>query len=839
MKNSSVVILIFAGLLCVILISGAEGDYIDSFDTSVQTSYGEGITVYGDYIYVLSISSPDGVFKYYINGTYISNFSVDTVTSLSDGITTNGTYFWLVDHTEDEVYKFLMNGTYAEDSFDIESQTSDGFGIATDNNYIWISDPIEDLVFKYTMGGVYVSNFSVSDEGAACNDLTTDGNNIWTVDSSEDKIFKYYMNGTYQDSFDISNECGAGFGITTNGTIIWVMDSIDKEVYKYEGGEGGEAEEEISINLTLVSPIDDASFSIAELNFTANYTTTTHYNFTNTTYYVWNSTGVFNNSVVVTITGINNQTKELIENFTLGNYEWNALVCWGNATFSNCSFAPSNYSFNVGAIINSVTYNEYVYETSSQTFIADINLLSGSEISLAQLIYNGTYYEISDISIDGDSMILNKTIDIPPNPYPFQNTTNPFIFSFTYTDVTSTNQNTTALNQNVSFINLQLCNTTYNTQSINFSVKDEITRDLIDPSANNTNAQASFEYWLGGGTEVKNYSFERLNSATNNTYEFCIFPNRTFKVNMDMVYSAQAHDERTYILRNASITNITSVVDLFLLYENFATKFTIEVRQGVSILTDAVVTVARFFVGEGTHRTVSIRETHSAGQFVEYLDLDNDYRYSIVKGGVLLGVINKKATCTEAPCEFTLQISEDIGNIFEGYEDTYARNIFSNISFDINTKIVTYDFIDITGLAQYFRLRVTQGFYNGTGNEICNQQMFSSSGSMTCNVTGYEGNFVAVGTVSRSPELIDQILEFVLGTLRDSLGLMAIIISFAIILTITIAGAVLSGGNPSMVLGGFGLGLLATKLMTLLPFSWGLVALFELVILIIMGWLKT
>ena len=593
------------------------------------------------------------------------------------------------------------------------------------------------------------------------------------------------------------------------------------------------------IEINLISPVDNLNLFGKGENFTANYSTTfAGYNFTNTTYYIWNSTGeIFNNSEVVTITGTSNSTTEYIDDFIIGNYEWNVLACWGNATFTNCSFAPANYSFGIGSELIYIFYNNYTYETASETFAASFNTLGDSEISLAQLVYNGTNYTISNITTTATTFNISKTIDISLNANPFVNETRTFFFRFTYGG--DQVQETEVYYQNVSFINLQLCNTTYNIQSINFSVKDEVTRILIDPAANSTSTQATFHYWLGGGSEVKNYSFERLNSATNNTYEICISLNKTFKVDMDMVYSAQAYDERTYILRNASITNVTSVIDLFLLYGNLATKFTIEVRQGVSILAEAVVTVARFFVGEGTYRTVSIRKTDSAGQFVEYLDLDNDYRYSIVKNGVLLGVIDKKATCTEAPCEFTLQIAEDIGNIFGGYEDNYARNIFSNLSFDINTKIVTYDFIDITGLAQYFRLRVTQGFYNGTGNEICNQQIFSSSGSMTCNVTGYKGNFVAIGTVSRSPELIDQILEFVLGSLRDSLGLMAIVISFAIILTMTIAGAVLSGGNPSMVLGGFGLGLLATKLMTFLPFSWGLVALFELVILIIMGWLKT
>lgn len=826
------IMFLFFGLALIGSVLGATGDYISNFSVSTLTAPYGIATNNGTYLWVLDYGD-DEVYKYYANGTYTGSHFDTSQASYSYEITTNGSYFWIVSYNDQKVYKYEADGTYVT-SYDTSSQGTDNYGITNDGTNIWILDKNDAEVYKYYMNMTYTgSSFDTSSQGSYNIGITTDGTNIWVLELTDSKVYKYDMDGNYANFyFDTSDHGSVNEGITTDkDDSIWVVDSVTKEVYKYD------LDLRI-IKIELIFPADNEVLSATGTNFTANYSST-NYNFTNTTYYIWNSTGIFNNSVIVNITGTENSTTEFIEGFVLGNYEWNVFACWENATFSNCSFATANYSLSIGASINDVNYTEYVYETSSQTFVANISLLSGSELSIAQFVYNGTSYDISNISINGDHILLTRTIDIPANPNPFKNATNAFWFSFTYTDVTSTNQNTTSLNQNVSFINLQLCNSTYNVLSINFSIKDEITKSLINSSANNTNNQAFFNYWLGSGTEVKNYSFERLSSTTNNTYEICIFPNKTFGVDMDMVYSAQAHDEKTYILRNASITNVSSAIDLFLLFENLATKFTIEVRQGVSILTEAVVTVARFFVGEGAYRTTSIRETDEAGEFVEYLDLDNDYRYSIVKDGVLLGVIDKKATCTEAPCEFTLQIPESIGDIFEGYEDNYARNIYSNISFDLDTKIVSYEFIDITGLAQYFRLKVTQGFYNGTGVEICNQQVFSSSGSMTCNVTGYEGNFVAVGTVSRSPELIDQILEFVSGSLKDTLGLMAIFISFAIILTITIAGAVLSGGNPSMVLGGFGLGILATKLMTLLPFSWGLVALIELFILIIMGWLKT
>ncbi|GAH14410.1 unnamed protein product, partial [marine sediment metagenome] len=139
---------------------------------------------------------------------------------------------------------------------------------------------------------------------------------------------------------------------------------------------------------------------------------------------------------------------------------------------------------------------------------------------------------------------------------------------------------------------------------------------------------------------------------------------------------------------------------------------------------------------------------------IEYLELDKKYQFSIVRGGISYGIITKTASCKEEPCELTLEIEEDVANIWDGYYDQFSSSVSHSLRYSDVEKSVTFTFPDLTGLAQYFRLTVNEIKYNQTGDLICNISLYTTSGSISCNMTarGYdEGDFKAVGYVSRSP----------------------------------------------------------------------------------------
>jgi hypothetical protein len=206
---------------------------------------------------------------------------------------------------------------------------------------------------------------------------------------------------------------------------------------------------------------------------------------------------------------------------------------------------------------------------------------------------------------------------------------------------------------------------------INFTFEDELLGTAVDGTFSGT-----FEYWSTGSssTNIANYSFQNL--TENPSYAFCVHPNSTsINLNMNSQYSGAGYSDRTYYLNNATLTNITSNITLYQLNDTDAVKFFINVKDGIEAFTGATVTISKLFVGEGIYKTTGIRETDDAGKFIEYLELDQSYRFAITRDGISYGVIEKTSNCASAPCEIDLQIEGALTNLWSGFNDYYAGNV--------------------------------------------------------------------------------------------------------------------------------------------------------------------
>jgi len=523
-----------------------------------------------------------------------------------------------------------------------------------------------------------------------------------------------------------------------------------------------------NITFNCTATVGAEGFNITNISLSHNETGTWVVNQTNSTLKLSNSTSIF-----------------YVDFQDYGDIEWNCYACTDGGS---CVYGDNRTLILEKFTVKSETHNATTYETARETFLINFDVAEDLEISLIHLVYNETNYTVSDIVISATTFNISKTIDIPINTNTFINETRSFFFRLTYAGADV--QETDVYYQNVSFINLQLCNTTYSTEALNFTYYDEITSTEIDASANATSIQTTFNYWIGSGSVYKNYSYNNLTNNAASQYKFCIFPTwETFKTNMDLDYEAEAYSPRTYYLRNATLTNQTNEITLNLLTISDTVKFFITVLEGMVPFPNAIVTISKYFVGEGIYRTIGIRETDELGEFIEYLDLDKKYKYSIVRDGVSYGTIIKQASCTEAPCEITLQLEEAVVDMWQGYYDTHATNVAYTLFYNDTDKIVTYTFNDLTGLAQYFRLLVTQMSANQTGATICDGSLYSTAGTLTCNMTGYNGDFRATGYIHRSPGRTVNFILFIISTIKDTLGATGILVSLFIIITVALVGS--------------------------------------------------
>jgi len=262
------------------------------------------------------------------------------------------------------------------------------------------------------------------------------------------------------------------------------------------------------------------------------------------------------------------------------------------------------------------------------------------------------------MSSSGNNYYFERKINIPLNINASANQTNEFYIKFTYGG--DSVQTFGPYEQNSSFIKLIQCDATYTRQSLNFTFVDEDTQLNINGATNATTIETSFKYWLGDGGVYKTYSFQNLTSSLN-TYQFCINPyeptNFTFKADMDMEFSAVGFRGNTYHLRNSTLNNVSNNISLYLLSENLASKFFLTFKKGTSSISGATVTVQKYFTGFGEYKTVAILLTDDEGEATMWQEVDSKFKYSIVKDGTLLGVVERVSICSSAPCTLTIMIT--------------------------------------------------------------------------------------------------------------------------------------------------------------------------------------
>lgn len=580
-----------------------------------------------------------------------------------------------------------------------------------------------------------------------------------------------------------------------------------------------------NITVNLTSPPNASIQNNASMAFITKLTPG-NANLSNGTLNVWFSNGSLfyntTNSTLGNSSSALNLTFLNITGWSPATYLWNVRGCAANSTTNNiCAFATDNYTFDwVPFSVNNQVNNTTVMETSRQTFRINFTTDSAYTVQNGRLVYNGTTYANADkLDLGSGLFQLTQTINIPPGPIGVGTTNKSFYWNITFSKIstgTTFNSSTTPANQTVTELVFQLCNTTTNVTMLNFTMYDEELNNTINASAKPTTFQATFNLGVYYDYKAKNISINNQ-SVSVNSFAFCTNNNTNiFYTNMEAFYTAVSYTDKNYYLTNASLTNVSNNISLYLLNATNAIEFFINVQQNLNPLTSASVNIEKYFVGEGVYKTVEIDKTSSdTGEFTAFLSLDKKYRFTMTKDGVVQGTVEKTASCSVAPCELTLDLTSTVGS-YSVFSTAFGQNVLYNLSFNQSTKIVKFDFIDITGTATSFTMKIFKGSYNDSSQLISNQQLFTSSGSMTFNASNYtSGDFRAEVYVARSPNTFIDFITFVLGEASQTLGLLGLFMALIIILTI-IFGLSFS---PSLLVFSVPLSLTLAKLMGIISLS--------------------
>jgi len=191
------------------------------------------------------------------------------------------------------------------------------------------------------------------------------------------------------------------FNGTMDGIGIWNRTLTNAEITQlWNNGAGVTFEGGGDFTINLTSPVNYANLTKTSGYFAVNFSSQTH-DFTNATYYIWNSTGIFNNTLY-NVTGLNNLTNISFIGLKSGSYTWNVYACDNS---SICNFG-TNSSFIVVTPILALCNSTYTTKYINYTF-KDESTLARINASIPTSTFS--YYLSDDSLLNGSLSLINNS----------------------------------------------------------------------------------------------------------------------------------------------------------------------------------------------------------------------------------------------------------------------------------------------------------------------------------------------------------------------------------------------------------------------------------------------
>lgn len=530
----------------------------------------------------------------------------------------------------------------------------------------------------------------------------------------------------------------AGYEGKIDEVGIWDRNLSSGDVSDLWNSGSGRAYSITPAQITLTSPTNASTISDLGTNFTATYTAV-GYNWTNATYYVWYDNGsVFNNSVVVDITGLTNSTDEYIDNFAVGDYVWSVYGCYSNGVTDNCTWAD-NYTLSViGFSVLSETYNTNTLSGSTETFSVNLSILSGYRLSELNLIYNGTSYLTPFTEYATNTYFGTKTINVP-DVSAESNATFYWQVTFESGDV----QNTSSHIQTIKLINIDNCSS-YTNLIFNFTMWDEDNLKRLTTS-DNLSVKISLSFSpLDDSSDILNFS-EFYNNT--NDASICmqnLVTTASMRVDGVIEYKSNGRFTEFYHIQNYTLNNQTRAnnVSLYNLNSTRGQEYKIIYKDSNFVaVVGAVIDLQRKYVDEGVFKTIERPKTGTEGYTIGHLiSSDAIYNILVYKNGRLLGSFLEVVADCQNPSISTCTIN------LNDYESSNLPSDFTNYNdlsftfdYDYDTRTVTSTYSIPSGITSTISLNVS--LYDTLGNtSVCSDILTSSGGQLSCVVPTAFGN---------------------------------------------------------------------------------------------------
>jgi hypothetical protein len=328
------------------------------------------------------------------------------------------------------------------------------------------------------------------------------------------------------------------------------------------------------------------------------------------------------------------------------------LTIWANDTAGNVGNDSASWEYR--GFITNQTFESPVLETATSNYTLDLILGTNTSFSVGSLFVNGTEQSTGSFTTITVPSITTGSVSELFDVY-WNLTLADTISGTTYNNLSSTQQ------QNVTELMFNFCgNGGATTPVLNFTMMDEITNVEINATANATTFEATFLLGASADSLTKTFSFSNQ-SVNISQFDFCVnSEDDVIYTDMQSEYSAIGYTDKNYYLVGATLNGTaTNEIDLFLLQDDEAVEFFITLTQSLAPVADAYIHVAKYSVGEGIYKTVEIDITDTSGKIGAWLDLEKQYRFTVIKDDEILGIFERSSLCEAAPCEINLNLESD------------------------------------------------------------------------------------------------------------------------------------------------------------------------------------
>ena len=584
-------------------------------------------------------------------------------------------------------------------------------------------------------------------------------------------------------------------------------------------------------NITFTNETYSYNFTnLAEAHYHYDVTVCGEENITNTTICESTSTRHINHDVTPPEITINSpisqytylrKNQELDLNFTATDVQANLSSCWYDYNGTNYTVSCTNGTLSSNTIIQeednfniTVWANDTYGNLGSTTKTWDAEFFEIEKFYDASALQTGTEQFIlatikdSDVisssatfTYDGDTYTSIRTgsgLDVNfTNSIEIQTDLNgdiPFYWTVTFTNSSGTYSfNTTSANQTVYNLTLVECFTpSIDGLTLNFTTYDSTNMTPIDSTL-----EATFQFYAesGSGDLIVEYLFQDLNENRSN-YMYCLqSAGQNVTLDAFISYGATDHDNREYIINDGIIGNFTQNIPLYLTLTELTDIVTITVQdQNYDPISGALVAIQRWNIGTNTYSTIGMFTTSSSGQGIMDLELYNTwYRAVVYINGEIVKVTDVQKLSSTS---WVIDVETGVDNPYDLF-----GNIVSGVTFDNETNITSFSWIDSSGYASRGCLIVLN--HTSLGDvEIANSCVDSVSGTIDYLIDG-EGSYTAYGIIYLEgydqSQIVDS-LEIQIGIpeITETVSPYGKVISFIVIGTMggigVAAGSAILGG---------------------------------------------